>query len=108
MEPPAASPIKVAEVNFNAGSNILNNDAKLQLNEVALRLGREQDTKVVIIGQGNSETPAGKRLAQVRADNIKNYLVNDRQIDAARIEIRTTGGNDQAEIWFVPPGAEMK
>jgi len=108
MEPPAASPIKIAQVNFNAGSNILSNDAKLQLNEVALRLGREQDTKVVIIGQGNSETPAGKRLAQVRADNIKNYLVNDRQIDAARIEIRTTGGNDQAEIWFVPPGAEMK
>jgi outer membrane protein OmpA-like peptidoglycan-associated protein len=107
-EPPAPSPMKVAEIRFSAGSNILTNDAKTQLNEIAVRLDRERDTKVVIIGQGNSQTPAGQRLAQVRADNIKNYLVNDRQVDASRIEARTTGGDDKAEIWFVPPGAEMK
>ena len=106
--PPQASATKVAEVHFGAGSNVLSNDAKTQLNEIAVRLGREPQTRVVIVGQGNAQTPAGQHLAERRAENIKNYLVNDKQIDAARVETRTTGGDDRAEIWFLPPGAQMK
>ena len=106
--PPPASATKVAEVHFAAGSNLLTNEVKTQLNEIAIRLGREPETRVVVIAQGNTQTPAGHRLAEVRADNIKNYLVNDKQVDATRVVTRTTGGDDKAEIWFVPPGAEMK
>src|SRR5207248_2172551 len=38
--PPPASPMKVSEVRFAAGSNLLSNEAKTQLNQIALRLGR--------------------------------------------------------------------
>lgn len=106
--PPPASASKVGEVHFAPGSNVLTNDVKTQLNEIAIRLGREPETRVVIIAQGNAQTPAGHRLAEVRAENIKNYMVNEKQVDASRIETRTTGGDDKAEIWFVPPGAQMK
>jgi outer membrane protein OmpA-like peptidoglycan-associated protein len=106
--PPPASASKVGEVHFAAGSNVLTNDIKTQLNGIAMRLGREPQTRVVIIGQGSAQTPAGQHLAERRADNIKNYLVNDKQVDASRVETRTAGGDDKAEIWFVPPGAEMK
>lgn len=106
--PPPASASKVGEVHFAAGSNVLTNDAKIQLNGIALRLGREPQTRVVIVGQGNGQTPAGQHLAERRAENIKNYLVTDKQIDGSRVQTRTAAGDDKAEIWFLPPGAEMK
>lgn len=109
VEPPAAGPSKVAEVHFASGSNVLTNDSKVQLNQLALRLDRESaGTKVVIVGQSKGDTPAANRLAQRRAENVKSYFVNDKQVKEDRIETRTTSGDDKAEVWFVPAGATMK
>ncbi len=84
----------------------VDNEAKAILDDCALRLQREADSKAVIVGYYDPNEKNGQRLAQERAVNTKEYLVKEKQIDASRIELRTgTGGGKRAEIWLVPPGA---
>ncbi|MBV8207977.1 MAG: OmpA family protein [Acidobacteria bacterium] len=110
--PPApaadAAPVKIAEVRFAPGSNLLSNEAKVQLDEATFRIEREEQAQVVIIGRGNPQTPAGQRLAQKRAENIRNYFVTDMQVESKRLETRSGASGDRAEIWLVPPGAVLK
>lgn len=84
----------------------VDNEAKAILDDCALRLQRDADSKAVIVGYYDPNEKNGQRLAQERAVNTKEYLVKEKQIDASRIELRTgTAGGKRAEIWIVPPGA---
>ncbi|MGZ4814375.1 MAG: outer membrane beta-barrel protein [Terriglobales bacterium] len=89
----------------------VDNACKAVLDEVALRLQREPDSKLVVVGHSDpavDKTNAGNYAAQ-RAVNSKEYLSGGeakQQIDPSRLEVRTGAQNGQtAEYWLVPSGA---
>jgi len=89
----------------------VDNACKAVLDEVALRLQREADSKLVVVGHSDPATDkknADKYAAQ-RAVNSKDYLSGGeakQQIDPSRIEVRTGAQNGQtADYWLVPSGA---
>lgn len=89
----------------------VDNACKAVLDDVALRLQREADSKLVVVGHG--DPAADKRFADKyaaeRAVNSKDYLSGGeakQQIDPSRIEVRTGGPAGQtADYWLVPAGA---
>jgi outer membrane protein OmpA-like peptidoglycan-associated protein len=89
----------------------VDNACKAVLDEVALRLQREADAKLVIVGHGDptlDKKNAANYTAQ-RAVNSKTYLSGGeakQQIDPSRIEVRSGAQNGQsADFWLVPAGA---
>ncbi len=89
----------------------VDNACKAVLDEVALRLQREADSKLVIVGHSDPATDkknADKYAAQ-RAVNSKDYLSGGeakQQIDPSRIEVRTGPPAGQTtDYWLVPAGA---
>jgi outer membrane protein OmpA-like peptidoglycan-associated protein len=89
----------------------VDNACKAVLDEVALRLQREADAKLVIVGHGDptlDKKNAANYTAQ-RAVNSKAYLSSGeakQQIDPSRIEVRSGAQNGQtADFWLVPAGA---
>jgi len=99
-------------------SRITNVD-KACLDDVAQRLSGDPRATVVIIGHADShERSSG--IAQRRADAIRDYLVNERHVEVARVTTRSAGStkmiatgsdrdsqaqNRRVEVWFVPEGA---
>ncbi|MBI2678517.1 MAG: hypothetical protein HYX28_07020 [Candidatus Koribacter versatilis] len=83
----------------------VDNTCKAALDDVALRMQREADAKVVIVGMKDAaEKP--KDVDAHRATNTKDYLVTEKQIDASRLETRTgADGGRRVEIYLVPAGA---
>ena len=79
--------------------------AKAVLDDVALRLQREPDARLVIVGSTDpSETRPN--LSAERAVDAKFYLTNDKGIDPSRIECRSGGtGGKIAEFWILPAGS---
>ena len=105
--PPQASKINEVEFPSHARPWRVDNTAKAILDDVALRLQREPDAKLVIVGYQDPNTRR-KNLAAIRAVNTKQYLVEEKGIDAGRIEVRTgTGAGSKAELWLVPAGASF-
>jgi outer membrane protein OmpA-like peptidoglycan-associated protein len=104
--PPPPSPSKASELVFKPKSAYVDNKAKALLDDLALRMQREGDAKVVVMGHSDMSTPAGSRLANSRATNVKGYLARDKGVDEQRITTRTSAGGDTAEIWWVPAGAQ--
>src|SRR5438270_5169506 len=103
--PPQASKINQIEFPNTAKPWRVDNTAKAVLDDVALRLQREPDARLVIVG---STDPSEKRpnLSAERAVDAKFYLTNDKGIDPSRIETRSGGtGGKIAEFWIVPAGA---
>jgi outer membrane protein OmpA-like peptidoglycan-associated protein/opacity protein-like surface antigen len=95
----------------------ISNVDKACLDDVAQRLSADPRARVVVIGNADSKE-TGANLAQQRADAVKTYLVRERNVDEARIEVRSAGstkmvaaagdaGNRRVEVWFVPEGAEI-
>lgn len=111
--PPQAPPApavpeasKLNQIDFKTNSPRVDNAAKAILDEVALRLQRDSDAKVVLIGEADPAEHNASRLASQRAFNTKAYLVNEKGIDASRLETRTgSEGTQQTQIWLVPSGA---
>ncbi len=117
--PPTAS--KLNEITFPNEKKParVDNTAKAILDDVALRLQREPDSKAVVVGYATAEETkkkANKELAAQRAVNTKACLDGaeascenqSKQIDPSRIEVRTgTGDQNKAEIWIVPSGASF-
>jgi hypothetical protein len=106
--PPQASKLSQCDFPNEKKPWRVDNTCKAILDDVALRLQRESDTKLVIVG--NSD-PSEKRknLAGERAVNSKAYLSGGEAkqgIDPSRIETRTgSAGTKTAEYWVVPNGA---
>jgi hypothetical protein len=111
VEVPAAPPqaSKCGSIEFSRDTRRpwrVDNEAKAILDDCALRLQREPDSKAVIVGNFGADEKNGEMLAQRRAVNTKAYLTMEKGIDPARIELRTgTAGTQTVEIWIVPNGA---
>jgi hypothetical protein len=99
-------------VKFDEYGDIRFNDEKARLDNYAIQLQNQPGSQGYIIGYG---TCSGDGLcshtscivAQKRIERAKEYLVNTRGIDAARI-VTVDGGcrSDAAvELWVVPTGA---
>jgi hypothetical protein len=86
----------------------VDNTCKAELDDVALKLQQDSDSKLVVVG--NSD-PSEKRknLAAERALNVKAYISGGeakQNIDPSRIETRTgNAGTMTSEQWIIPAGA---
>jgi outer membrane protein OmpA-like peptidoglycan-associated protein len=96
----------------------VDNEAKAQLDALALSLQQQPDAKAVLVGNATEKEKAlpkhaGKHakkadLAAQRAINVKEYLVNEKGIDASRIKV-VTGTTDGKTVnpYLVPAGADF-
>jgi hypothetical protein len=90
---------------FDTCCSCSNDDLKARLDNLAVELQNDPSTTTYIFAYGGRTSPsgqAGRLLARTR-----DYLINDRGIDASRI-IQVNGGfreEDCVEVWIVPRGA---
>jgi len=109
--PPPPQSSKLSECEFPNPKKPwrVDNTCKAVLDDVALRLQQEAETKLVIVGFADDAEKKFKNLAAERAVNSKAYLSGGeakQNIDPSRIEVRTgPGGGKKAEFWVVPAGA---
>lgn len=98
--PEAAQPRKVDEY-----GNIRFNDEKARLDNFAIALQNEPGSSGTIIAYGGRRGRSTD--AQQRADRARDYLVNERGIDASRIQTIDGGLREEltVELWIVPTGA---
>ena len=104
VEAPPAAPMasQIGECDFTTAR--VDNACKAVLDDVALRLQRDADSKAVIVGY--TDAGENKATGARRATNAKAYLVKEKGIDASRIELRTgMDGGKKAAFWIVPAGA---
>jgi hypothetical protein len=110
--PPPPQSSKLSECDFpnKVKPWRVDNTCKAILDDVALRLQRDPEAKLVIVGNAEP-TEKRKNLAAERGVNSKAYLSGGeakQAIDASRIEVRTGGaGTRTAEYWVVPAGASF-
>ena len=100
----------------------VSNEAKAVLDEIALKLEKQPEAKLVLVGEANAkeraktarEEKAARKhkhiqvedFAAQRAVNAKAYLVNEKGIDSARINVaRGTADGQMVEDYLVPAGA---
>ncbi|MCA1616404.1 MAG: PKD domain-containing protein, partial [Acidobacteria bacterium] len=90
---------------FDEYGNIPRNDVKARLDNFANELQANPGSQGYIIAYGGRVGPAGE--AQRRADFARDYLVNNRQIEAGRLVTIDGGFKEEAttELWIVPTGA---
>jgi outer membrane protein OmpA-like peptidoglycan-associated protein len=102
----AIEPVNMGNFAFRANSAYVDNQAKAFLDDVALRLQRENGSSVVLVGR--TADPEAARLGITRANNAKTYLTRDKGIDPGRVNTADGGrGGRNVEVWFVPAGAAM-
>lgn len=106
--PPQASKLSECDFPNKVKPWRVDNTCKAVLDDVALRLQRDPEAKLVIVGNAES-TEKRKNLAAERAVNSKAYLSGGEAkqgIDPSRIEVRTgSAGTTTAEYWVLPAGA---
>jgi hypothetical protein len=86
----------------------VDNEAKACLDQVALNLQRESDSKLALIGNAVGGEKGGSKLAAERAVNAKAYLVGEKGIDSTRIAVYT--GSQDGKIvstTLIPEGAHL-
>jgi outer membrane protein OmpA-like peptidoglycan-associated protein len=120
--PHTQAPQAISFAKDKARPTRVDNEAKAVLDEVALDLQKQPDTKAVVVGNSDAkekatlarEQEAAEKhrhvkvvdLAAERAVNTKDYLVKEKGIDAARISVATGTADEQtADIYLVPSGA---
>ena len=102
---------------FPVNSARINNEHKACLDEIALRMQQDPRSAVVIDGHRDSAERVG--ISLTRANNARDYLVNEKGIDSARITVRNYGDtcphesgdanlNRRVEFWYVPAGANSE
>jgi hypothetical protein len=112
--PPAPMASSLCSVSFERDKRRptrVDNEAKACLDDVALSMQRTSDAKLALVGNqdGKEASMKGKKLpkfAAERAVNTKDYLVNEKGIDASRIMVYT--GTDDAQTvttTLIPTGA---
>lgn len=102
---------------FLRNSGILNKEHRACVDDVALMLQQDPRSSLVIDGNRNSSEQIG--ISLTRANSARNYLVNEKGIDAARLTVRNFGdtcphksGNLAAsrrvEFWILPGSTSIK
>ena len=86
----------------------VDNTCKAALDDVALKLQQDSESKLVIVGNADPKEKR-KNLAAERAVDVKAYISGGeakQNIDPSRIETRTgNAGTATSEHWIVPAGA---
>jgi hypothetical protein len=109
-----AAPVvsEAGECKFNQSNKPgrVDNECKAVLDEVALRVQREPNDTVVVVGYTDeTETVKMTQLAGQRAVNVKYYLTSGEGgagIDASRVQVKAgTVKSKSAKIYIVPSGA---
>ena len=87
----------------------VDNEAKGELDRYADALAAAPDAKGVVVGQATKAEQAKKgNYAAQRAINTKAYLVQEKGVDPARIEVRAGSEDDQrTDLWIVPADAQF-
>ncbi|HXE89530.1 MAG TPA: OmpA family protein [Terriglobales bacterium] len=99
---------KVNEIQFRRNSARVDNQAKAMLDDLALLLQREPDSRATLVGTADADEKAGATLAMQRAENARTYLVREKGVDAGRVDVKTsTTPGKKADLWVVPSGATM-
>ena len=105
--PPPPKPAMLSECAFGANSPRVDNVCKAILDDAALRLQSELGSQAVLVGDQTSQEKRPNLAAQ-RASNVKAYLVAEKGIAAARIQVRvSTEDAAKVQIWLVPQGASL-
>lgn len=112
--PPPPQATKVGDCSYGKpGSSRVDNVCKRVLDDVALRLKNDPNSKLVITGYADSHEPRAAKLADTRADLSRKYL-GEKGIDASRVSTRTGTAskekgaekeNRRVDFVFVPEGA---
>jgi hypothetical protein len=94
----------------------IDNAAKAMLDRYADALAADPDSTAVLVGYDNAAERVSKRhskalppqVAALRAVNARAYLVEDKGIDSARVEVRAGIEDGQKVIlWIVPTGTTL-
>jgi len=90
----------------------VDNECKAVLDEVALRVQREPNSTLAVVGYTDeTETVKMTQLAGQRAVNVKYYLTSGEggaAVDPSRIQVRAgTVKTKGAKIYLVPSGATL-
>jgi hypothetical protein len=102
---------------FPFNSARINNEHKACLDEIALRLQQDPRASLVIDGHRDSSERVG--ISLTRANNARDYLVNEKGIDTSRITVRNFGDtcphesgdanlNRRVEFYIIPEGASIE
>ena len=119
--PPAPHTQALSAINFAGDKKRptrVDNEAKAQLDAVALSLQQQPDAKLVLVGNATAaERTMPKHhkkhakmadLAAQRAVNVKEYLVTEKGIDPSRIKLATgTADGMTVNPYLVPSGADF-
>jgi hypothetical protein len=100
---------------FPYNSARINNEHKACLDDIAIKL--QQDPRSALVIDGHRETSERVGISLTRANNARDYLVNEKGIDSARITVRNFGDtcghpsgdpalSRRVEFWYVPDGAD--
>jgi outer membrane protein OmpA-like peptidoglycan-associated protein len=103
--PPPPAPPK-EPITFDREKVAVNNIAKAQLDDVALKLRELPRANAIVTGYADGKTgAAAEKLARKRAENVKQYLITRHKIDAARIsvEVSLEPSSSQAVVTIVSP-----
>ena len=111
---PPFSPCGPAFFPFNSAR--INNEHKACLDEIALYL--QQDPRSTLIIDGHRDSTERVGISLTCANNARDYLVNEKGVDAARITVRNFGDtcphesgdpnlNRRIEFWIMPDGADV-
>ena len=84
----------------------VDNEARACLDDIALTLHNQPDSRLVVLGEHDVNEPEGQMLAAERVLNTRAYLSNEKGIDPSRVDVRTsaTPGRD-VETYLLAPGA---
>jgi hypothetical protein len=116
--PPRPRPIvPCGPIFFPFNSARITNEHKACLDEIALRLQQDPRASVIIDGHRDSSERVG--ISLTRANNARDYLVNEKGIDSNRITVRNFGDscphesgdpalNRRVEFWILPEGATIE
>jgi OmpA family len=107
---PVVSEVGECKFNMSQKPGRVDNECKAVLDEVALRIQREPNNTLVVVGYTDEqETVKMTQLAGQRAVNVKYYLTageGGAAVDPSRIQVRAgTVKSKGAKLYIVPSGA---
>jgi hypothetical protein len=102
---------------FKFNSARINNEHKACLDEIALRM--QQDARAALVIDGHRDASERVGISLTRANNARDYLVNEKGVDSARITVRNYGDtcshesgdaklNARVEFYILPERARME
>jgi len=86
----------------------VDNEAKACLDDIALNLQRDPNAKLALVGTGLADQASFPNDAAQRTSNTKDYLVQDKGIEASRILLYVGPGNErEVGTILIPSAAQM-